>query len=287
MNVKKSLENRIRGWFPKEPQHSENKVTANMANLDAQTQVFLRAGGLLLPIVGVTLIAFGVFFYEFLLRYDLTVAHGFFWPLNLCYISGIAVAIVGVTFRVRSTRLRILPIRKSYLAIGLALLTVTVLGLIFGDVALSNNLTSAYAGPSLLVRLLSRAWWFSPLLYSIGFCACLILFFGHKAFLKTAWSSSLNRWAFYALVTGAIIMFADGLLAMILLPPLGLSFSTSALIASHLTYFYVFVVPFGILCLIFGWGTLTSTFLNKRPFLFPTLYAAFLIATAVLLSISI
>jgi len=288
MNIKKSLENRIRGWFPREPQQSEDNVTVNMANIDTRTQVFLRAGGLLLPIVGVTLIAIYCFFYEFLLRYNPTLAFGDSWPLNLCYISGIAVAIVGVTFRVRSTRLSALPIRKPYLAIALGLLAVTILGLIFLDLASAMYLTFPYVGNSQWVRLLfsGRALWLPPLLNSIGFCACLILLVGRKVFLKTSWSSSLNRGAFYALVVGAIILFTEGLLEIILLPPF-LSLSVAAFISTHLTYFYVFVVPFGILCLIFGWVTLTSTYLSKHPFLFPTLYAAFLIATAVLLSISI
>lgn len=277
MGIRKRLWN----WCPKPKKPDSPSLT----RLTAPNHILFRIGGLLLPTIGAVLIA--IYCYGGLLvLYDLEFAFSVGWLLFFAYVVGIALAIIGVTFRMRSVGLSPQPFRKTYLIAGLSLLTISIFGHIFDFLIGALNVTYPYALHSLLVRLFitARLGWLSPLLWSVGFVGWLLLFMGHTAWSKSLGSSNLLKWSHYVLALGAIFIFISVLFEVL---PAFLPLGVSSLLCEPITIYFAFAYPLGVLGLTFGWATITSIHLSKHTFLFPTLYAAFLVTMAALFSIPV
>ena len=84
MNVKKSLENRIRGWLPKEPVFGTTQ-TKSKANINKEMIETKRIGLGILDVIGITLLGFSIYVY-------LVDPHA--W--RLAWVTNVSFVVIGV-----------------------------------------------------------------------------------------------------------------------------------------------------------------------------------------------
>jgi hypothetical protein len=279
MNVRKSLENRIRGWLPKEP------LTRNLSPTPAPQSSLFRLGSLVLPAIGTALIA--VFRYSILLIfYDMQLAASSRMILFGGFLVGIELAIIGASIRTKLAPEKPAQPKKPMFAVGLALLTLGVCGYIFdGFSALLNATITPYSSPSnsVLVSLLaySRTGLFNLCFLGLAIAGCVFLIVNRTLSLKSSEAGRREHYRGYKTLTvGAVITSAN--LALLLVTSFVFQSYFGPLPLSIVLFgLYFLVEPLGILCLAIGWVTVTASASRRKPVLFPALFAVFVALTSV------
>jgi hypothetical protein len=96
MNVKRSLENRIRGWLPKEPTFSSTQTKSHINKEMVETK---RVGLGILDVIGITLLGFSI--YVFLVDPH---AWRLAWVKNVSFVVIGVIAIASTIFIWRRAR---------------------------------------------------------------------------------------------------------------------------------------------------------------------------------------
>ncbi len=84
MNVKKSLESRIRGWLPREPVFGSTQ-TKNKTHINKEMIENKRIGLRILDVIGITLLGFSIYVY-------LVDSHA--W--RLAWVTNVSFVVIGV-----------------------------------------------------------------------------------------------------------------------------------------------------------------------------------------------
>jgi len=265
MNVKKSLENRIRGWFPQEPHQPEKRAKVKLSSQTPPAPIFFRVSGLLFSAIGVFLMViflYSNFIYDFSIYKVLVTIGGDLFPL--AFVAGIPFVIAGMTFNAHSIQSNSRFIRKPFLIAGLTLLTLSIFYSIFEVLAGMQMAPQQY-----VVNVIPYQNYFTL----SGFVGGFILFIG---LLKWSALSSLIKKSYYVLAAGLIISIASAVIPVLQFYPVGVSFAN--ILAGHpLWLFYMVLGPIGTICVISGWVAIFSVTAKKRPFLLPTLFILMLV----------
>jgi len=206
------------------------------------------------------------------------------WSLFFAYVAGIALIIIGATFIGRTINLNTSLSLKPYSTFGLALLTIGIFNHIIDNLLSTLQIEYSFSLHSLIVGLLGKASWFSPLGWIIGFAGWLILFICYIIKKVNIKSSIFSNILFYILSVGAIITF---ILTLFELSMPFLSYETKLFLYAPLRFYFIYIYPIGVSSLSFGWAIITSVHLNKSPSLFLILYITFLLSIGIILLIPI
>jgi hypothetical protein len=274
--TKKTLNDRIRGWLPKE------SSSPNVFKAVARNGSLLILGNWVFPTVGVALIA-GYCYSSLLVFCNVHVVVSAMWVLLAGFLVGVEVALVGTALRTKLKAEETARSSKPIFHVGAAVLSLSVFSFIF---------TCLYAGYSATYPFSVNSWLVRWLIYLgvswVGLASLILGFAGGVLLLVSGAFSSRspqnglvakNRrgLTFYVLAVGSAIALAAALLEEII--PLFPGVFPSVIGPTYA--FYALLEPLGIVCLTFGWATLAIANSKKSAFFMPVFYAGVVVVMAV------
>ena len=254
MTLKKTLEERIRGWLPKAPRGPSGESLE--ASINTKMSPRLKTSGVMLSYFGIALITLVI--YRFLLQILNPASNvpGF----QLFFIFGFVLLVAGMFLRVHSVEYNVLHFRSQTFVVGLVLLTVSVFGTAINVLqGLSSvNVTFGEYGENAI----------AAVIFSIcGFIGWLVL---SRARTTRLGMVSFSRKSFSILAAGAILNLIVAPVQVFLSYSSGwhpLPYHEPGLMFTIALFFFILLAPLGTIFLTYGWAAAFSVGTKSRKFL--------------------